>query len=56
MARLLADIQVFLRSFYGLSAAQLPSRDKKLGLVLYMVDFNTGVFWKVLKRVGKMRV
>lgn len=53
MARLLAGIRVLLRSFYGLFVAQLPSRDKKLSVVLYMVDFDTGMFWKVLKSVGK---
>lgn len=49
MAWLLADMQ----SFCSPLVVQLPTRDKKLGLVLHIVDVDTDMFWKVGKRVGQ---
>ena len=49
MAWLLADMQSFCSPF----VVQLPTRDKKLGLVLHTVDVDTDMFWKVAKRVGR---
>lgn len=40
MAWLLADIQ-------------LPTRDRKLSLVLYMPDIDTNTFWEVVKSVNE---